>query len=122
MSWLAHRRLVVALTSAAGFVAGHVAAYAVVFPQGSARAPAMQATGHGYWGAATATAVAAGVAALATTGWRAGRATGVDIRLAPLAAGQVALFTAAEAAERLAAGVSITHLVEAPEFLVCVMT
>ena len=117
VSWLAHRRLVVALTASAGFVAGHAAAYVVVYPRGSARAATMHATGHGYWGAATAIAVAAGLAALATTGWRAARATGVDVRLAPLAAGQIALFAAAEAAERLAAGVSLTHLVEAPEFL-----
>ena len=93
--------MVVALTAAAGFVAGHAAGYAVVYPQGSARAATMHATGHGYWGAATAVAVAAGLAALATTGWRAASATGVKLRLAPLVAGQVALFAAAEAGERV---------------------
>ena len=116
MSW-PQGRLAVALTAAAGFVVGHAAAYAVVYPQGSARAATMHATGHGYWEAATAVAVAAGLAALAATGWRAARATGLAPRFVPLAAAQLALFTAAEAAERLAADVSLTHLLEAPEFL-----
>ena len=117
MSWLAQRRLVVTLTAAGGFVAGHVAGYVAVYPRGSSRAAAMHATGHGYWGAAAAVAVAAALGVLAVTGWRAARSTRIEMRLAPIAAGQVAIFAVAEAAERLAAGVSLTHLVEAPEFL-----
>lgn len=121
MSWLAHRRLVVVLTAAAGFVSGHAAAYIVVHPEASDRAAAMHTTGHEYWGAAIAIAVAAALGALAATGWRAARSFGVEVRPVPLAVGQVVLFAAAEAAERSVGGVPLTQLVEAPEFLVGVM-
>lgn len=116
MSWAAHR-LGVALTAVTGFVAGHGVAYVAAYPSGSTRSAAMHATGHDYWGAATAVAVAAAFAALVSAGWRAATAGDVGIRFLPLAAGQALLFAFAEGAERLASGVPLAHLVEAPEFL-----
>ena len=121
MSWLAHRRLVVLSTAAAGFVSGHAAAYMVVHPEGSDRAAAMHASGHGYWGVAVAIGVTAAIGALAATGWRAAASSRVEVRPVPLAAGQVVLFAAAEAAERSVAGVPFTQLVDAPEFLVGIL-
>src|SRR3954447_5147848 len=43
-----------------GVVLAHLAGYMVVFPEGSQRAQALAATGHGYWHLAALAAVAAG--------------------------------------------------------------
>jgi hypothetical protein len=110
--------VVVLATAVAGVVVGHAAAYAVAFPSGAARARELHATGHGYWGGAVLGGVCAAVLALAAGAWRASRRTDVGVRFLPLAAGQLALFAAAETAERVAAGVSLPALLHAPEFAI----
>jgi hypothetical protein len=102
-----------------GAVAGHCLAYLVAIPSHEARHVVLAETGHGYWPVA---AVAALAASLFAAGWvalrhaRAGvagrsRTRDVSRWLAPrLAAVQLLLFLAAEATERVVAGVPLAHL------------
>jgi hypothetical protein len=110
--------VVVLATAVAGVVVGHAAAYTVAFPSGAARASELHATGHGYWGGAVLGGACAGVLALAAGAWRASRRADVGVPFVALAAGQLALFAGAEAAERMAAGVALPTLLHAPEFAI----
>jgi hypothetical protein len=102
-----------AAAAVAGAFAGHTAAYLVAVPGASARAALLARTGHGYWPAAAAAAVALGAAALGTT--VAGRfRTGLArrpassqglVRLAArLALLQTAIYLLQELLERVASG------------------
>lgn len=104
----------------AGVVAGHAIAYTIALPDPEARSALLATTGHGYWRAAVAAGLSAGLcsaaAFLAHRARDAARssvsASGLPPWLAPrLAAVQIGLFVAIELAERLGAGSPLHGLV-----------
>jgi hypothetical protein len=111
-------KLLLAGLALGGVVAGHAVAYVAAIPSPAARHHVLTETGHGYWRVAVVAALGASLFAggsVALRNARAGangRARRVDVCrwLAPrLAAVQVLLFLAAEATERVVAGVPLAE-------------
>jgi len=116
--------MVPALAAVAGVVAAHAIDYAVLFPRSGARADHLAATGHSYWPAAAAVAVAAGLVALALTIGR-GALRGVRGRGRPFAVErdpawlllcQGTAFAVLEAGERALVGLPPSIVLHSPEF------
>jgi hypothetical protein len=121
------RRWLPLASAVVGVVVAHAVDYAVVYPHAADRHHHLLATGHGYWPAATAAAVLAGVTAGAVAvlqGSRRGlraRPAVVDGDLfragvGRLAGCQLLLFSIMEVAEHAAAGQGPATLVHRPEF------
>lgn len=117
-----------ALTGVVGVVLAHVVGYVAIFPDGHERAMHLHDTGHGYWPLAVTAAGAAAGAVLLAAAWRGSLlgqrprdnagGTGLWVRLAGLAAWQLALFSTMESLERTRAGVSPAVLLHGREFAV----
>lgn len=118
-----HRRvagkLLLAGVALGGVVAGHSVAYIVAIPASATRHAVLAETGHGYWPVAVLAALAACLCAAGSVALRharavtGGRALRADVSgwLAPrLAAVQILLYVAAEATERVVAGVPLADL------------
>jgi hypothetical protein len=112
-------KLLLAGVALGGVVAGHTVAYVVAVPSAATRHDVLAETGHGYWPVAVLVALAACLCAAGSVALRharavvGGRALGADVSgwLAPrLAAVQILLYVAAEATERVVAGVPLADL------------
>jgi hypothetical protein len=109
--------------AAAGAVVGHMVAYALAVPEGTARLALLLTTGHAYWSAAIAAGLVLGLVSLATTllrHFRAGLLPGQPRphlplgRLAAQLAGfQVAIYLVQELLERVAVGAPLASLLDA---------
>ena len=111
-------KLLLAGMALGGVVAGHAVAYIAAIPSPAARHHVLAETGHGYWRVAVAAALGASLFAAGSIALRharagaEGRARRADVCrwLAPrLAAVQILLFLAAEATERVVAGVPLAE-------------
>jgi hypothetical protein len=111
-------KLLLAGMALGGVVAGHAVAYLAAIPSPAARHHVLAETGHGYWRVAVAAALGASLFAAGSVALRhvragaEGRARRADVCrwLAPrLAAVQVLVFLAAEATERVVAGVPLAE-------------
>lgn len=119
-------RILIGGFAAAGVVASHAAAYLVAFPDPHARRHALEASGHTYWAAVVAVAMAVLVMTLvrfvtgrlwdpqATPERSARTLLYAFIRLTLL---QTLLFTGVESSERLFTSESLSHLMQEPAFL-----
>lgn len=119
-------RILIGGFAAAGVIASHAAAYLLVFPDAHARSHALEASGHRYWTAVVAVAMAVLVMSLVRfvtarlwdpdgTPQRPTRTVlYAFLRLTLL---QTLLFTAVESAERLFTSESLSHLMQEPAFL-----
>ena len=115
--------MVPALAAVAGVVVAHIVDYAVLFPQAGARADHLAATGHSYWPAAVAVALAGGIMAV---GLAAGRGAARAVRgalpsaprrgLAWLLLCQGTAFAVLEVGERGLAGLPPSIVLHSPEF------
>jgi hypothetical protein len=101
-----------------GVALGHWLTYAINVPDPHARAAVLAQTGHGYLPLATSSAVVVGGAALAFVFlrrlMRRDRSEWVQSEFSWMAAFQVGAFMTMEVVERVAAGASVTHLLNGP--------
>jgi hypothetical protein len=109
----------IAALALSGVVAGHAVAYCLAVPGASQRSALLAQSGHSYWNIAVTVAVLAelaGVLAVATRHFRAGRAGTSSLRMSfpqlarRMATMQVGAFGVLEVAERARSGVPIGEM------------